>query len=181
MRIMTTTVVDIKPIIGTDITLLEKRFPEGKLSKHAERFSRQQKGEATYLIAWIQGQPVGHVLLKWGGSQDEPVVRQLRFTFPDIEDLFVLAELRSQGIGSQLLRFAERLAREQGYTNLGLSVAAETNYPARRLYERLGYQDAHFGEYTERGEYFDAQGQQHVWEETCIYLIKDLRAVGIQK
>ena len=174
---MSTAVVDIRPIIKADIALLEKRFPQGGIAKHTERFLRQQNGEAVYLIAWHQGQPVGHALLKWGGSQDEHITRQLRVMCPDIEDLFVLTELGSQGIGSQLICFAEQLAWEQGYTYTGLSVGAEIE-PARRLYESLGYQDAHFGEHTERGEYFDEQGQHHTWEEICIYLIKDLRTMG---
>jgi GNAT superfamily N-acetyltransferase len=179
--IMLKAVIDIRPIAQTDIALLEKRFPEGGLAKHADRFSRQQTGEVVYLVAWHREHPVGHALLKWGGSQDEPVAKQLKIGCPDIEDLFVLAEFRSQGIGSQLLSSAEQLAREQGYTHIGLSVAAETNDLARRLYERLGYQDAHFGEYTEHGEYIDEQGQRHTWEETCIYLIRDLREIGRQK
>ncbi|HEY5271221.1 MAG TPA: GNAT family N-acetyltransferase [Anaerolineales bacterium] len=173
---MSSVVANIRPITETDIALLEKRFQQGGMAKHAERFLRQQKGEAVYLVAWHRGQPVGHALLKWGGAQDEPVTRQLRVAFPDIEDLFVIAALRSQGIGSQLIHFAEQLALERGYTHIGLSVGAKTNEPARRLYGRLGYQEAHFGEYTERGEYLDPQGQHHTWEDICIYLIKDLRA-----
>jgi GNAT superfamily N-acetyltransferase len=178
---MSTVVVDIRPITEPDIVLLEKYFQKGGIAKHAERFLRQQKGAAVYLIAWYQGQPVGHALLKWGGSQDEPVAKQLRVACSDIEDLFVLAERRSQGIGRQLLYFAERLAWEQGYTYIGLSVGAKPDEPARRLYERLGYQDAHFGEYTERGEYLDPQGRHHIWEEVCLYLIKDLQAKDIQQ
>ena len=91
---MSTAVLDVKPITETDFVLLEKRFPQGGIAKHAERFLRQQKGEAVYLIAWFQGQPVGHSLLKWGGSQDEHVAKQLSVACPDIEDLFVLAESR---------------------------------------------------------------------------------------
>jgi GNAT superfamily N-acetyltransferase len=136
---------NIRPITETDIALLEKRFQQGGMAKHAERFLRQQKGEEVYLIAWHRVQPVGHTLLKWGGAQDEPVTRQLRVVCPDIEDLFVVAALRSQGIGSQLLRFAEQLAWERGYTHIGLSAGATTNEPARRLYGHLGYQDTHFG------------------------------------
>lgn len=98
---MPSAIVEIKPITKADIAVLEKRFPQGGLAKHAERFLRQQKGEAVYLIAWYQGQPVGHALLKWDGSQDEHITRQLRVMCPDIEDLFVLTELRSQGIGNQ--------------------------------------------------------------------------------
>jgi GNAT superfamily N-acetyltransferase len=176
---MIKTLIDVRPIAETDAALLEKRFPQGGVAKHAERFDRQQKGDATYLIAWHEGRPVGHVLLNWGGSCDEHVAKQLAITCPDIEDLFVLAERRSQGIGTQLIQFAEKLAYTRGHSFIGLSVAAETGDAARRLYERLGYRDAHFGEYVERGAYVDSRGQRHTWEETCIYLIKDLRQVGI--
>jgi GNAT superfamily N-acetyltransferase len=173
---MSKVVADIRPITETELTLLEKCFQQGRIAKHAERFLRQLKWEAVYLIAWHRGQPAGHALLKWGGAQDEPVTRQSRVACPDIEDLFVLVELRSQGIGSQLIRFAEQLAWERGYTQIGLSVGATTNEPALRLYRQIGYQDAHLGEYTERGEYLGPQGQHHTWENICIYLIKDLKA-----
>ena len=178
---MLKTLIDVRPIAETDVVLLEKRFPQGGVAKHAERFDRQQKGDATYLIAWHKGCPVGHVLLNWGGSRDEHVARQLTTTCPDIEDLFVLAELRSQGIGRQLIQFAETLASTRGYSFIGLSVAAETNDAARRLYERLGYRDADFGEYVERGAHVDLHGQRHTWEETCIYLTKDLQQFGSQE
>jgi GNAT superfamily N-acetyltransferase len=171
---MSKTVVHIRPIAETDVARLERRFPQGGVAKHAERFVRQQRGDATYLIAWHKGHPVGHALLNYGGSRDEHVAKQSKFACPDLEDLFVLAERRSQGIGSQLVAFAERLASEHGYSYLGISVAAEANDAARRLYEHLGYRDAHFGEYLERGEYVDLEGQRHTWEELCIYLIKDL-------
>ena len=127
-----------------------------------------------YLVAWHQGKPVGHVLLKWNGSQDEPVSKQLKAACPDIEDLFVLARFRSQGIGRQLLYAAEQLACQQGFTMIGLSVGAETNDPVHHLYEHLGYQDVYFGEYTEVGEYLDESGQHHIWKEVWIYLIKHL-------
>ena len=172
---MTTVIVQIKPIREADLALLEERFPEGGPAKHAERLRRQQMGEVVYLVAWQKGEPVGHALLNWRGSQDEHVARQLQAACPDIEDLFVLAELRSRGIGRQLLSAAEKLASQQGFTIIGLSAGAEQGDHARRLYERLGYRDAQFGEYTECGVYVDAQGRRQTWEATCVYLIKELR------
>lgn len=166
--------VNISPINEHNLALLEKNFAEGGAAKHGERFLRQQNREVVYLIAFHQGQPVGHALIKWNGSEDQYVTEKFHFSCPDIEDLFVLLEFRSQGIGAQLLDFAEEMAQKHGYTQIGLSVAAETNGRARRLYERRGYADAQFGEYLEQGEFVDVNGQHQVWEETCIYLIKNL-------
>lgn len=44
---------------------------------------------------------------------------------------------RGEGIGARLLHALEGLARERGFERLSLSV--DTENPARRLYERLGY------------------------------------------
>jgi GNAT superfamily N-acetyltransferase len=172
---MSKVVAEIRPVCETDLSVLAARFFQGGTAKHGERYARQQKGEVVYLVAFCEGQPVGHALLKWHGSQDTHVVNHLKFACPDIEDVFVLAELRSQGIGSQLLSFAEQLVIDHGYAHMGLSVA-ETNESARCLYERLGYKDARFGEYIEQGESIDAQGQLQRWMEICFYLIKDLEA-----
>ena len=166
--------VDVKPVTEDDIILLERQFPEGLPDKHLGRRGRQQRGLVVYLIAWHEGQPVGHGLLKWGGSGDEHVASRLQGGCPDMEDLFVLEGMRSHGIGTQILQAAERLAAEHGYRRIGLSVDPAQNDPARRLYERLGYRDSGFGEYIEHGEYIDRQGQQQSWEEVCIYLIKEL-------
>ncbi len=175
---MSKLVPEIRPVHETDLPVLATRFFQDGTAKHTERYARQQKGEVVYLVALCEGQPVGHALLKWHGSQDAPVASHLEFACPDIEDVFVLAEFRSQGIGSQLLGFAEQLAIDHGYVHVGLSVA-KTNESARRLYERLGYKDARFGEYSEQGESIDSQGQPRRWKEICIYLIKDLEANGM--
>ena len=172
-------VVDIRPMTVSDVALLEASFPESGSAKHLERFLRQQKGEVVYLIAMRQGMPAGHALLKWRGPEDKHVAHKLRFACPDIEDLFVLEELRSQGIGTQILHFIERLVAEHGYAHIGLSVGVATNERARLLYERLGYKDGDFGAYLEHGEYVDAHGQHHTWEENCLYLIKDLESKSI--
>ncbi len=170
---MSKAIAEIRPVCETDLSVLATHFFQGGTAKHTERYARQQKGEVVYLVAFCEGQPVGHALLKWHGSQDVPVASHLEFACPDIEDVFVLAELRSQGIGSQLLSCAEQLAVHHGYAHIGLSVA-KANESARLLYERLGYQDACLGEYSERGESIDSQGQFQPWKEICIYLIKDL-------
>ncbi|MDH3646127.1 MAG: GNAT family N-acetyltransferase [Gammaproteobacteria bacterium] len=55
-----------------------------------------------------------------------------------IEALAVADEAEGQGIASQLITIAERVAAERGARTLTLHVF-ECNKRARRLYERLGY------------------------------------------
>ncbi|GGQ01621.1 hypothetical protein GCM10010266_26400 [Streptomyces griseomycini] len=98
----------------------------GATSFHARRFARQRAGESTSPVAWLDGRPVGHAEVRWGGCAD-PGVRAARPGCPEINGLGVWPErLRSRGIGSALLRRAEAPARERGHTAVGLGVASGT-------------------------------------------------------
>jgi ribosomal protein S18 acetylase RimI-like enzyme len=155
------------------VGILERAFPEGSADKHRGRLARQECGEVVYLIAWDAGTPVGHALLKWAGATEPHLVAHFRGTCPDVEDLLVAVDWRSQGIGTQLLTVAARLVSERGYARIGLSVDVR-NPRARALYERLGYTDAGMGIHREEGTYVDQQGQLQRWEDICIYLVKPL-------
>lgn len=169
---MERTAVEIRPLAGEEIGLLDWYMACGPPEKHRERFARQRKGKVVYLVAWYENLPVGHVLLKWDGSTDKPMVSELD-SCPDVEDLFVSPDNRSRGIGSQLMDAVENLTKRQGYSRVGLGVGIE-NVRACSLYERRGYEDSGFGEYRESGRYVDENGREQSWEETCIYLIKQL-------
>lgn len=56
-----------------------------------------------------------------------------------LNDLFVAAEARNQGVGEQLLQAAKTFARESGAKSLTLSTAHD-NDGAQRLYERFGFE-----------------------------------------
>ncbi len=58
-----------------------------------------------------------------------------------IEHLAVLPERRGQGIGRQLMEFAENQARAKGLKRVVLDVEIE-NEGAQRFYQRLGFQTA---------------------------------------
>ncbi len=55
-----------------------------------------------------------------------------------LNDLFVVKHARQQGVAEQLIRRAERHARETGARGLILETGID-NHPARRLYEKLGW------------------------------------------
>jgi ribosomal protein S18 acetylase RimI-like enzyme len=129
----------------------------------------------TYLIAWAEGQPVGHVLVRWGGSNN-PELRWLldaRERHPYVEALLVHPTHRSRSVGSQILAAAEALVRERGLARISLAVAV-VNVRARRLYERLGYRDLGLGQFANAWSYVDEHGDEVAESETCTYLVKDL-------
>jgi len=165
--------VVIRPAAPGDLPLLREWFPGGPPEKHAERLAAQQVGKAVYLVAWSRGRPVGHCLLKWEALTEKPLIAERLQKCSEVEDLFVHPDLRSQGIGSQLLRAAEEEAARRGYQRMGLDVGVD-NPRARSLYERHGYEEAGFGEHRIGGTYVDENGCSRTWQETCIYLLKDL-------
>ena len=55
-----------------------------------------------------------------------------------LEELFILEEYRSRGLGREFFAAVEAYARENGYARIRLEVEAD-NVRARSLYERLGY------------------------------------------
>jgi ribosomal protein S18 acetylase RimI-like enzyme len=60
-----------------------------------------------------------------------------------IDDLVTAAKHRDQGVGAQLLKFAEAEARRLGFTNLRLCTGIE-NEEAQRFYKREGWEARSF-------------------------------------
>jgi ribosomal protein S18 acetylase RimI-like enzyme len=156
--------------VAEDIALIEESMPRRMPGTHHERLARQERGDAVCLVAWLDGVPVGHLLLKWAGSQRFASVLP---TCPTLSDIAVHPEYQSRGMGSQLMDAAERLAAQRGYCQVGLGVALE-NVRARALYEGRGYRDCSLGSYCSRWLYLDARGQEQWREETCVRLVKPL-------
>lgn len=166
--------IKIRPLAKREIRLVERHinFDWAAPRKHRERLARQQEGHDVYLVAWLGGLPVGHVLLQWQGTNDLPSALRMDGC-PNVEDLFVSPSHRSRGIGSRLLGHAEKLAIQMGYSQIGLGVSVD-NPRARSLYDLRGYRDAAFGEYRTSGRYSDRDGREQQWEEICKYMVKRL-------
>lgn len=93
---------------------------------------------------------------------------RLNFARPEgsyhIAELHVDASLRGQGIGGALLRQAEEEARRLGRKSM--SLVTTTSNPARRLYERNGYEIA--------AEKSDAEYEAHTGSAGRILMVKRL-------
>ncbi len=79
-----------------------------------------------YLVAWEDGDPIGHVCIEW----TEPA---------ELQDLWVLPARRRGGVGAALVGAVEARVAARGREVLALTVGIG-NEDARRLYERLGYE-----------------------------------------
>lgn len=165
--------VTFAPLTEDHLALLETSpWTSGLTTKHRDRFERQQRGDALYLVAWHRGRLIGHLLLKWVDPQSSPLAAQPT-DCAEIEDFVVQPESRSCGIGARMLAAAEKRAWQHGQRHVGLGVTLD-NSRARALYERVGYRDSGFGVYTIRWQYLGGDGQRH-WEEArCTYLVKAL-------
>ena len=147
-----------------ELAVLDAAIPTGRNDVHAAFLRRQEAGDATYLVAWQDGVPVGTGVVRWAGrgtSRD-----------PEITNLQVEPAARGRGAGTALIRFAEDLARGRGFARAAIGVG-EDNPRAAALYERLGYTDSGArwtGSYT----WYDADGVEHEETEHVRMLVLEL-------
>ncbi len=162
----------IRRIRRDDLDKVIAAFRVGGPEKHTRRVERQDDGEVEYLTAWWGDEPVGHLLVVWGGTSEEHVASRVT-DCPCMEDLLVSPTWRRQGIGTRLIAVAESHAQLRHFPRIGLAVALD-NPDVRRLYERLGYQDAGLGPFVSQWEEADRTGRRVLIEETVIFLVKSL-------
>jgi GNAT superfamily N-acetyltransferase len=144
--------IDVRELTDADLALIGDRLPLHRL------------GQAqTYLVAWAGSDPVGHAHIAW---------EETTLGVPEIGDVFVQAELRRRGIGTELSEAAERLARTRGHRQISIS-ASIANEGALRLYRRLGYREAGLLPKRVQGTIVVRGGPMEV-DDTLLYLIKDL-------
>ncbi len=94
-----------------------------------EALNRVAAGSLIYLVAELDGRVVGQLCI------DTAALPEAGYVYAVSVD----HNLRSQGIGTRMLREAEVRILERGFATVALKVE-HTNDRARTLYERLGYQ-----------------------------------------
>jgi ribosomal protein S18 acetylase RimI-like enzyme len=121
----------IRPCREDDLPALEwfGLFGEHRvLIRHV--FEKQRRGEAVMLVLEANGETSGQLWIEFEQRDEQQV--------GVIWAIRVMPCLQRLGIGERLVRAAETLLLERGFTHAQLTVEAD-NLPARRLYERLGY------------------------------------------
>jgi ribosomal protein S18 acetylase RimI-like enzyme len=163
--------LSIRVCIEPDIVLLACRFSSGDARVHAFRYAGQQQGRSLYLVAWLEGIPVGHLDLWWQAAEDAPSAQPHLAGCAELNAIAVLPEHRSRGIGTHLIAAAEAMALARGFREVCVGVEVE-NSRARSLYERLGYRDWGQGIVEAYWLLPDAHGLRH--SERALYLRKRL-------
>lgn len=146
-----------------------------RFAEHLQLPLQADDGDTSYVVAWMNGIPVGHLNLRWRGS-DNPQVQTHITDAPELCQLSVWpADLRSRGIGTNLIRAAHTAISGRGFRRVGLGVEI-ANTRARSLYERLDYADWGHGPYRDRWIEELDDGRTIAHEEPCVYLVKNLTA-----
>jgi GNAT superfamily N-acetyltransferase len=144
--------IDVRELTPEELERVDARLPLSRLD-HAQ----------TYLVAWIDGEPVGHAHLAWEGTE---------IGVPEVQDVFVLEDRRRQGVASALMARAEREVAARGYGKLSVGYGM-ANEAARRLYTGLGYGDSGLDPKRVHGTIL-IRGLPVEVDDTLVYLVKDL-------
>ncbi len=166
--------VVVRPLRASELLAIQRTFPAGGPEKHSARLWRQEAGEASYLIAWVEARPVGHLFLLWAGPDHDDMRSRLP-RLAAVEDLYVLGDVRGRGIGTRLLAAAESLVHLRGISRIGLGVSVD-NFAAARLYRRLGFLDSGAGHFVSRWVEPDRYGVSRHFSETLVFLVKEMRS-----
>jgi RimJ/RimL family protein N-acetyltransferase len=159
--------VEVRELDPEDLLALGDWF--GK--RWAEARPREPEGPkgSTYLVAWLDGKPVGHCNIRWDGSLEALWQESIRV--PEVNGLAASPE--GKGIGTALIRAAEATAFNRGYDSIGVGVSIE-NSRAQELYERLGYSAWEGGVVESIWRQFKPNGSVAMVPETLVYMTKSL-------
>jgi GNAT superfamily N-acetyltransferase len=150
-------VVTVRELRPDEVESVGRHLPLSRLPQHIQERS-------TYLVAWEDTVPAGHAHIAWS---------ETHLGLPEIQDVFVVPELRRRGIASQLTHAAEAEARARGWDRMSLSVSQDGNAAASRLYAKLGYADAGVEPVRVLGQVMLRTGPLDV-DDTLVYLVKEL-------
>lgn len=145
----------VRELQEADVEVIESSEPPGKGFVRA-MWALQGQGRSLLLVAWRDGRRVGSGEIDWTHRP------------PELKNLAVDSDQRGRGVGTALIREAERRAHQHGELCVGVGL---DNPRARALYERLGYRGT--GEIsTTTYEYVDADGARRTATETDELLMR---------
>lgn len=161
--------ISVRPLASDEIEAVESKLRRYTSETHRHRFDEQQSGQTTYLVAWLDGEPAGYARIKWRPTFMMSLALP---NTPSIGDVTVKPDLRSLGIGSQMMAAAEALVASRGFQRLALGVGPD-NARAIDFYHRRGYFDSGISPDRSR-KYLLEDGEWWQEAQECICLVKQL-------
>ena len=163
----------IRQIKDSDLDKMNCTFKSEFGRTHANDLHDQSLSNLSFFVAWLNGDPVGHALVRWLGPRDE-TVRKDHPDCPEIYRLRVLKEFWSQGIATAIIRKCENEALKMQHLLIGLGT--HSNITTKdNLYIRLGYKlstvDSYIDTYKTRLE----DGTVTTIRKDSQFLIKKIR------
>jgi GNAT superfamily N-acetyltransferase len=135
-----------------DLEAIIRLHEEDELGSHGDRWSPETRPAYEAAFAAIARSPENRLFVAVEGGE---VVGTFQLTFipsltgrgalrVKIESVKVRSPLRSQGIGAEMIAFAEQAALARGARLLELS-SNKARKDAHRFYERIGFERSHEG------------------------------------
>ncbi len=129
----------IRPLTQSDISIIVSQFSQHNWPKPGSTFEtylkEQHAQDRLVWVAYDKDQFVGYATLKWQSKYEPFRIKNI----PEIMDLNVLPPFQGQGIGSALLKTAEKAACKT-HPIIGIGVGLYAGYGnAQKLYIRHGY------------------------------------------
>jgi len=160
----------IRQIEKSDLDKMGNKFKSEFGRTHADDLHDQSLSSLSFFVAWLNGNPVGHALVRWLGPRDETV----RKNYPDCPEIYrlrVLKEFRSQGIATAIIRKCENEALKRHCLLIGLGT--HSNITSKdNLYIRLGYEPSTVGNYIDTYKTRSDNGAVATIRKEAQFLIK---------
>ena len=135
------TAIDVHQLRGDELDAVIQGLTGRPAQTHRRRAELQTRGNYRYLIAWIDGVPVGHVGVGLVDDRRVEDVCEWR-GFALVSDLAVDEPFRRRGAGRALMASLEQHARDAGMPGVGLDTGIDDSFAAaRELYRSMGYRD----------------------------------------
>ena len=137
----------IRQIEKSDLYKMDNTFKSEFGRTHTDDLHDQSLSSLSFFVAWLNGNPVGHALVRWLDPRDETVKSNYP-NCPEIYRLRVLKEFRSQGIATALIKKCENEALKRQCLLIGLGTHSNITSKGN-LYIQLGYEPSTISSYTD--------------------------------
>ncbi len=162
----------IRPIEKSDLDKIDSTFKSEFGRTHADDLHDQSLSNISFFVAWLNGNPVGHALVRWSGPREE-TVRKNYSDCPEIYRLRVLKEFRSQGIATAIIKECENEAFKRHCLLIGLGTHSKL-ISKDNLYIRSGYELSKVDSYIDTYKTRTDNGTVAIIRKEAQFLIKRL-------